>query len=266
MREAEIDGSVPVTAPLPLPPPRIRFMGESDQGFLDVGDESIADLRATAGLGDNERILDIGCGYGRLAHALLRDLTFEGTYLGVDILRKPIEWCQSELAPRSAGRAQFWQIDVANARYNPGGTTPGHLAELGVDTGSFDVVVLISVLTHLDPPTVERYLAEASRALAPGGRVFITAFLLDESWRKCNEDGLSPILMTHELTPFCRYTDDEDPLAAIGYEPDWIAARAADAGLELFSAPRLGGWCGRPDGIGHLDVMALQRSIATPAA
>jgi SAM-dependent methyltransferase len=266
MPEAETDGSAAVTAGLPLPPSRIRFMGESDQEFLEVGDESVADLRGTTGLGNDERILDIGCGYGRLAHALLRDGTFEGTYLGVDILRKPIEWCQAELAPRSAGRAQFRQIDVANARYNPSGNTLGHLAELGVDPGGFDVVVLISVLTHMDPPTVARYLAEAARALAPGGRVFITAFLLDESWRKCNEDGLSPILMTHELTPFCRYTDAEDPLAAIGYEPDWLAARAADAGLELSSPSRLGGWCGRPDGIGHLDVMALRRSIPRRAA
>ena len=41
----------------------------------------------------------------------------------------------------------------------------------------FHLAAMISVFTHLDPPTVERYLEETARALAPGGRALISAFL-----------------------------------------------------------------------------------------
>jgi SAM-dependent methyltransferase len=250
----------------PLPPPRIRFMAESDRVYLEVGDETIADLRENVGLSNDDRVLDIGCGYGRLAHALIRDTEFEGTYLGLDILGGPIEWCQEALTPGSDGRVSFRQIDVANARYNPGGSTPGHEAALGVAAGGFDVITLISVFTHLDPPSVERYLSEAARALAPDGRVFIALFLLDDSWRDREERSTSPIPLTHALTPFSRFQDEEDPLAAIGYEPEWLTERARDAGLELHAPPRLGSWCGRADGVGHLDVVALRHLGPEPGA
>lgn len=245
---------------LPLPPPEMRFMGESDERFQRTGDESVAELREVVGLGDEERLLDVGCGYGRLPHALLRDGGFAGTYLGLDILPGPVAWCEQELAPRSGGRFSFRQIDVANERYRPEGGTPPERAELGVEAGAFDVVALISVFTHLDPPAVERYLHEIAAALAPGGRAFISAFLLNPSWRELEEAGRCPIPMPHRLTSFCRYQDPDDPLHAIGYKPAWLVARAEEAGLELASRPRLGTWCGRPDGVGHLDVLALRRA------
>src|SRR4051812_10080498 len=129
----------------------MRYMAEDDEHYLRVGDETVSELRELVGLNDTDRVLDVGCGYGRLAHALLRDSDFEGTYLGLDILSGPVGWCTEELASRSDGRAQFRSIDIANQRYNPGGETPGHLAELGVEAGSFDMATLISVFTHLDP-------------------------------------------------------------------------------------------------------------------
>src|SRR5215217_4395513 len=114
----------------------MRFMAEDDERFLRTGDETVAELRELAALTAKDRVLDVGCGYGRLAHALLRDDSFEGTYLGVDILRAPVEWCQAELAPQSGGRVEFHAIDVANERYRPDGATPGEKAELGVEPGS----------------------------------------------------------------------------------------------------------------------------------
>ena len=249
---------------LPLPPQAMRFMGESDERFLATGDRSVAELRELVALGDRERLLDVGCGYGRLAHALLRDARFAGTYLGLDILPGPVAWCAEELVPRSGGRFAFRQIDVANARYRPDGATPGDQARLGVEPGSFDVVVLISVFTHLDPPSVERYLHEIAAALAPGGRAFISAFLLNRSWQELERAGRSPIPMPHHLTGFCRYRHADDPLHAIGYKPAWLLRRAREAGLVHAARPRLGTWCGRPDGSGHLDVLTLRRPGAGP--
>ncbi|MEX0972447.1 MAG: class I SAM-dependent methyltransferase [Solirubrobacterales bacterium] len=263
MRRPEQITETAAIADLPLPPAEMRFMGEDDERYLRIGDESVAELREVGSLADDDRVLDVGCGYGRLAHALMRDPSFTGTYLGIDILDGPIEWCETELAPHGGGRSAFRHIDVANARYNPRGSTAGHHAELGVEAGAFDLVALISVFTHLDPATTQRYLREVAAALAPGGRCFISLFLLDDTWQECHEAGRSPIPMERELTPFCRYQRAEDPLAAIGYESDWLISEARAAGLEPVSPPRLGGWCGREDGAGHLDLLTLRRAHST---
>jgi 2-polyprenyl-3-methyl-5-hydroxy-6-metoxy-1,4-benzoquinol methylase len=41
----------------------------------------------------NGSILDVGCGYGRLAYAL-HSMDFNGSYHGIDILKNQIDWLQ----------------------------------------------------------------------------------------------------------------------------------------------------------------------------
>ena len=60
------------TTPPPIPPEKMRFMNEDEPGFLATGDELTRDARAWAGLDDASDVLDVGSGYGRFAHALLR--------------------------------------------------------------------------------------------------------------------------------------------------------------------------------------------------
>ena len=99
-------------------------MGESDQDFLALGDEFVEALTEHAGLRDDSRVLDIGCGYGRLPHALKRS-GFRGTYLGIDVLEKHVRWCTNRLGEP---RFQFRHADIRNDRYNPRGS-------LAVDAG-----------------------------------------------------------------------------------------------------------------------------------
>jgi SAM-dependent methyltransferase len=242
---------------IPLPPPKMRYMAETDERFISIGDEMVSDIRELVGLGSEERVLDVGCGYGRLAHALLRE-EFEGTYVGFDILEGPIAWCQEELTPRSGGRMEFRYLDVANARYNPGGKLQSDRAEFDVEEHSFDVITLTSVFTHLEPRTVVHYLRQIARAIAPRGRVFATAFLLDPSWQEQERQGRSRLPMTHQLHSYCRYHDAEDPLAAIAYQPEWFLREARRAGFEPIGEPRLGTWCARPGGHGYQDVVTLR--------
>ena len=76
-------------------------MGESDQDFIALGDEFVEALTEHAGLRDDSRVLDIGCGYGRLPHALKRS-GFAGSYLGIDVLEKHVRWCTSGSASRAS--------------------------------------------------------------------------------------------------------------------------------------------------------------------
>lgn len=79
-----------------MPPAELRFMGASDEEFARVGDRVVRSLRELAGLEPAESVLEIGCGYGRVAHALLRS-GHAGPYTGMDILPRHVEWCASNI-------------------------------------------------------------------------------------------------------------------------------------------------------------------------
>lgn len=59
-------------------------MPKDDDQFLRIGDRLVADLVRDAGLTPSSRVLDMGCGYGHLAHALIRS-DWDGQCLGFDL-------------------------------------------------------------------------------------------------------------------------------------------------------------------------------------
>jgi SAM-dependent methyltransferase len=71
-------------------------MNESDERFLAIGNQS-AQLLIEQGLGAADSILDVGCGYGRLAFGLLSQLDFKGRYEGFDVLQRQIDWCRKAI-------------------------------------------------------------------------------------------------------------------------------------------------------------------------
>jgi SAM-dependent methyltransferase len=247
-----------MTVELPLPPAELRFMGEGDERFAAIGDGIVADMIELCALRADAAVLDIGSGYGRVAHALARR-EFAGTYLGLEILPRHVGWCREHITPASGGRYEFAHLDVRNDRYNPAGSMAAEETTFDVASGSVDVAVLTSVFTQMYPAEIERYLAELRRLLRPGGRALTTFFALDETWAEAQLAGRVPMPMTHVLDASCRYHDADDPLHAIGFTPAWIRGAVARAGLRVF-AVRLGSWCGRPGALGYQDSYVLERA------
>ena len=121
----------------------------------------------------SDRVLDVGCGAGRLAGPLTGYLDPSGSYEGFDSSAERIEWCNENIAPHHPG-FRFPSRDVHNGQYNPEprrrrASTPSRYGD-----GEFDVVVLTSVFTHMLPDDVAHYLDEIARVLKPGGRALIT--------------------------------------------------------------------------------------------
>jgi SAM-dependent methyltransferase len=243
---------------LPMPPMELRFMAEDDEQFIAIGDMIVVDMIELCALRADASVLDIGSGYGRVAHGLWRR-EFEGDYLGLEILRRQVDWCAAEITPPSDGRLRFEHLDVRNTRYNPEGVMAADEATFDATAdASIDVAVLTSVFTHMYPAEIERYLHELARVLRPGARALTTFFALDETWREVQLAGLGGLPMTHVLDAHCRYHNADDPLHAIGFTPAWIRRAVGAAGLRVF-ATRLGGWCGRPAGMGYQDTFVLER-------
>jgi SAM-dependent methyltransferase len=169
-----------------VPPRRLRgFTGDSD--FLATGDELLALMHERGGLTPSRRVLDVGCGIGRVARTLaaVLDPAQGGAYVGFDPVAEAIAWCGKRYPPHF----RFVHADLRNAMYNPDGAVEPTAYRFPVDDGWATLVVATSVFTHLDAAETEHYLAEVRRALAPGAVAMLTFFLLDDDSRASIEGG-----------------------------------------------------------------------------
>ncbi|HEV7589553.1 MAG TPA: class I SAM-dependent methyltransferase [Longimicrobium sp.] len=204
-----------------LPPPEKRWCGPEfkDDAFFLHSAEAEAERLREMGCGLGSRVLDVGCGYGRLPIGLLR-VVGDVDYLGLDVHRGSIDWCRRHLE-RAHPSFRFAWMDRENERYNPGGGAIGEEFRLPVETGTIDVAYLYSVASHLPEAHLRIYLAELGRVLAPGGRIFLTAFV---------EEDVPPVAVNPPGYAFARCSG---PLHVVRYERGHLASLLAAAGFRV---------------------------------
>lgn len=139
-------------------------------------------LRSMGVLTPTTRVLDVGCGTGRIASALTRVLGPGSRYEGVDPQPGPVRWCREHIA-REFHQFGFQETGTFSPKYHPGGGSPADQYRLPFSDQTFDLVILLSVLTHVARPTEETLVRECARVLAPNGRIVLTEYLLDEATR-----------------------------------------------------------------------------------
>ncbi|HEU0264226.1 MAG TPA: methyltransferase domain-containing protein, partial [Geobacterales bacterium] len=242
---------------IPIPPDRLRFMNETPEQYLSIGDLLVKDLTNLAGLKKNSRILDIGSGYGRLAHSMMRSSGFQGQYIGLEILKLHSQWCRDQLGTLDP-HFRFVHLDLRNDRYNPGGKLKASEVVFPQGDASQDVICLTSVFTHMYEEEIRHYLTEIHRLLAPGGRCYATFFLLNAESLDLMEAGKSTIAMKLVLNDHCRYLNPDDPLHAIGYDELWLQQLVESCGLKTETVAH-GAWCGRKTDNIYQDVLVLKR-------
>ncbi len=238
----------------PLTPPRgLSMVGAGE--FRQIGREFLGHFANLAGLGPDERVLDVGCGIGRMAVPLTGYMSERGSYDGFDIVASGVEWCQQAITPRFP-RFRFQHADVRNRTYNPGGRVAPDTYRFPFDDAWFDFVFLTSVFTHMLPAEVEHYLGEVARVLAPGGRCLATLFLLDEA--SPAQGGRAEQLFPHRHGVY-RTASDRVPENAVGYDEDWALQAFRDAGLPPRLPVHYGAWSGRPEGASYQDIVVADR-------
>jgi SAM-dependent methyltransferase len=177
------------------------------------------------GLKPDHRVLDVGCGLGRVAVALTGYLGPAGAYEGFDIMPVAIRWCRKITAAYPNFR--FRLADVRSRRYRPGGRQPASGYAFPYPDAAFDFVVLTSVFTHMLPADMQRYLDEIARVLEPGGRAAISYYLMTPERRAAADQGLGALAFPHRLDG-CWIELADEPEAAVAYdEADVLAALAA---------------------------------------
>lgn len=244
---------------LPVPPPDRHFIGDGD--FRAIGAEFLKHFVRLGGLTPDDRVLEIGCGIGRMALPLTQFLA-RGSYDGVDVVEDGIRWCAETITPAYPD-FRFQHIDVANGLYNPGGRVSAAAATLPFEDRSFDFVLLTSVVTHLRTAETLRYAGEIRRLLRPGGRCFISLFLMNESAR----DGLRAGAARYGFDPAARgpefIADPAAPNAAVAYDERFLLDLLATQDLAPARDIAYGHWCGGRDGARNFqDILVLARGDA----
>ena len=126
---------------------------QDTQSFYE--DPAIDELIAHSDLGSARRVVEIGCGTGRLARRLLdQHLPPEATYLGVELSPRMATVATERLGPY-ATRCTIEVADAARAL-----PTADHTADRVLATYVFDL---------LDGPTTAAVLVQVERSLAPDG-------------------------------------------------------------------------------------------------
>jgi SAM-dependent methyltransferase len=170
-----IEGSI-------IPVRSMRFGGANfveDHAFLRSAESEAERLIRNRGLALQSRLLEIGCGTGRLPIGILRKTGDIAMYRGVDVSEAAIQWCERHIT-RHHPNFRFLHLDMQNARYHPGGRKTDSSLRLPFEDNIFDIIYAFSVLTHLPEEDVRWYLREWRRLLRPEGRIFFTAFVAED--------------------------------------------------------------------------------------
>jgi ubiquinone/menaquinone biosynthesis C-methylase UbiE/DNA-binding transcriptional ArsR family regulator len=157
---------------------------------------------------------DLGCGTGATAELLA---PFVARVVAVDESDEMLAAAGRRLAGAGPGRSETVEL------------RRGALEALPVEDGELDAAVLMLVLHHLPDPAA--VLAEAARALVPGGRLLVVDMLAHDRVRFREEMGHQWLGFEPERV--------ERWLAAAGFEAARVAPLAADPearGPNLFAA------------------------------
>ncbi len=148
-----------IAIPLPPEPLRVRVSQQASERFYRVNGmkqagEFYGAMRKHCDMATTRKLLDWGCGCGRIASVYLAFMPSLEVY-GCDIDAEAIAWCEDNLA-----RGRF--------------TTVPLLPPTSYADDSFDVVIGYSVCTHLSRQNQAKWLDELRRITRPGGTVFLS--------------------------------------------------------------------------------------------
>jgi SAM-dependent methyltransferase len=147
-----------LVARYPLPEAMSLAVGGNYNALGEVEKQLLIGL----GLQPRHSVVDVGCGSGRLAKALVPYLA-SGGYLGTDVVQELLDYAR-------AGCPPHWQFALVEELRIPAADD------------SADFACFFSVLTHLLHEESYCYLLEARRVVKPGGRIVFSFLEYKDNW------------------------------------------------------------------------------------
>lgn len=236
-------------------PRSISCIGAGDS--VKIREEFLRYFVEFGGLKPEHQVLDVGCGTGRIAAALLPYLDKNGSYDGFDIVKAGIDWCVKKITAKSP-RFRFLHADIFNKAYNPDGRYKAHEYQFPYPAASKDFVFLTSVFTHMLPDEVAHYLFEIARVMKPDATCLITFFLVNAESRRLLVAGKTHQNFSYDHRGFWT-TDPETPETAVAYDEFWARRLFEKCGLEIIEPVHYGSWSGRQNFLSYQDLVIARK-------
>ena len=220
------------------------FTGNGE--FRTQGEHFIRLFAGSGMLKPEHRVLDVGCGIGRIAIPLLNYLNEKGSYEGFDIVNRGIDWCVKNINSQNPS-FRFLHSDIYNDLYNSGGKMNASEFIFPYSKHEFDSVFIISVFTHMLKNEVFHYLDEISRVSKKSGRLFITWFLINDESESLMKSGRSKFTFQYQFDNY-RTLSLKAKSGNVAYDEEYILKELQ---LRNFKIIKIipGYWCGRDKNI-----------------
>ena len=208
----------------------------------------------------NQRVLEIGCGCGRIANGLIHYLSVEGEYVGIDVDRQIIDWCERNISTRNSN-FEFYQVDVANNYYYQDDNQQTNTYDFSfLESREFDCVIALSVFNHLRLEDTQQYLQEISKRLAINGLAYCTFWIIDNDFLEFQEGSKKHLALKRQDNGIWYGYQRQSFFA--GYESELLNNIFAEANLKVIDfCP--GSWARKKNARLYQDWYLLERKIDT---
>lgn len=237
--------------PSPIAPPRELPWGT--ENFEYVGREFLKYFTDIAKLRPEERVLDIGCGIGRMAVPLTQYLNEQGSYEGFDIRPEGILWCQENITSKFP-QFRFQWVDLYSPHYYPKGRGSSAAHSFPYEDNFFDVAVLISVFTHMQQREMENYISQTARTLKKGGRCLATYFLLNQESKETLAAKKTKMDFRYPAGENALTVNDASPEIAMAYREEFVRGKFEQCGFEV-QGIWPGSWCRKENFLSYQDLL-----------
>ena len=140
---------------------------QSEEVVQHTGRWSAAQVRAALNIGPQDKVLELGCGIGRIGRELAPDCRH---WTGVDISENMIRHARERMQGQE--NVSFHQLDRSSLDM--------------LDDNSVDKAYSIAVFCHMDKEDLFLYMQELHRVVRPGGTIFVETWNLAHpvGWRR----------------------------------------------------------------------------------
>ncbi|GAA2798283.1 class I SAM-dependent methyltransferase [Saccharopolyspora taberi] len=249
-----VDGLVRAASRQSIPPTSLLYEGPPFAAHYLFNGWEYEKYLKRFGMKPDSAVLDVGCGVGRKAWAIIRSLSRDGSYHGFDIVPEAVDWCKSQWR-ESGDRISFKHLDVHNQHYHTKGARTAEQIRFPYNDSSFDLVLSSSVYTHMLPSAVTTYLRESRRVARDGAHLVTSFFVLDETSSSNISRGRSVYTFAHEHGG-CRVEHPDCPEHVVAYDREQLEKLLAEEGLSIVTHLP-GRWSGRRDGYAYQDLYVL---------